>query len=179
MPELAESWEASKDAKTWTFHLRKGVEFHNGKTLTARDVVYSYKLHTAEGSSSVGKSLVASVVDVKADGDNTVVFTLKESNVGFPAVTAYGAFYIVPEGETDWDKGIGTGGYILEEFKPGIRSLVRKNPNYWKEGRAHFDSVEMICMRDPTARANGLITGQIDAYNSVPPQTVSFAQAQR
>ncbi|PWJ86330.1 peptide/nickel transport system substrate-binding protein [Pseudaminobacter salicylatoxidans] len=174
VPELAESWEPSKDAKSWAFRIRKGVEFHNGKTLTARDVVYSYQLHTAEGSASVGKSLIASVEDVRADGDDVVIFTLKQGNVGFPAITAYGAFYIVPEGETDFDKGVGTGGYILEEFRPGIRSLVRRNPNYWKQGRAHFDSVEMICMRDPAARANSLITGQIDAYNAVPPQTIAL-----
>lgn len=176
VPELAESWDSSKDAKTWTFHLRKGVEFHNGKTLTAQDVVYSYQLHLAEGSSSVGKSLIAGVADVRADGDDVVVFTLKDSNVAFPAITAYGAFYIIPDGETDFDKGMGTGGYILEEFRPGIRSLVRRNPNYWKEGRAHFDSVEMIAMRDPASRANSLVTGQIDAYNAVPPQTVALLE---
>lgn len=174
VPELAESWEPSKDGKSWRFKLRRGVEFHNGKTLTARDVIYSYSLHTKEGSTSVGKSLVRSIDSIKAEGDDVVIFTLKEANVGFPAITAYGAFYIVPDGETNFEKGVGTGGYILEEFRPGIRSIVKRNPNYWKEGRANFDSVELICMRDATARANSLIAGQIDSYNSVPPPTVGL-----
>lgn len=176
VPELAESWEASSDAKTWAFRLRKGVEFHNGKTLTAQDVVYSYSLHTAKDSPSVGASLISSVESIRADGDDLVVFTLRESNVDFPAVTAYGAFYIIPEDETDFDRGMGTGGYILEDFQPGVRSTVRRNPNYWKEGRAHFDSVEMFCMRDAAARANSLLTGQVDAYNGVPPQTVALLE---
>lgn len=174
-PELAESWEPSSDGKTWAFRIRKGVEFNNGKTLTAQDVVYSYQLHLPADSGSPGRQLITSITDIKADGDYAI-FTLSDGNVDFPSITAYGAFYIIPDGETDFEKGVGTGGYILEEFQPGIRSLVKRNPNYWKEGRAHFDSVEMICMRDATSRANSLIAGQIDAYNAVPPPIVSLLE---
>ncbi len=179
VPELAESWEGSPDAKTWTFKIRKGVQFHTGKTMTARDVVYSFNLHTAPASRSPAKPFVKQIASLKTDGDNVVVFELKDGNVGFPAITAYGAFYIVPEGTTDFGKGVGTGGYILEQLQPGVKSIVKRNPNYWKEGRAHFDSIEMICMKDATARANALLTGQIDAYNAVDPKTVKLLKRNR
>ena len=61
--ELAESWEASADAKTWTFKLRKGVTFHNGKAFGADDVIESLKIHTAEGAKSAAKPIVASISD--------------------------------------------------------------------------------------------------------------------
>ncbi|MEZ0168530.1 ABC transporter substrate-binding protein [Microvirga sp. TS319] len=176
IPELAESWKGSKDAKTWTFSLRKGVTFHNGKPFTADDVIYSFNLHLKEGSKSQARPLLAQVASMKADGPNTVIFDLKDANVGFPAITSAVGLYIVPNGETDFDKGVGTGGYILEHFQPGVKSVVRRNPNYWKADRAHFDTVEMICMKDATARANALLTGQIDAYNSVDAKTVSLLQ---
>lgn len=173
VPELAESWEASKDAKTWTFKLRRGVTFHDGKTLTPQDVIYSYRLHMKAGAKTPAKPIVEQIEDIKADGD-AVVFTLKDGNVDFPALTTYAALYIVPDGTTDFAKGNGTGGYLLESFQPGISSLVKKNPNYFKAGRAHFDSVEMFAIKDATARANALLTGKIDAYNAVDPKTVKL-----
>ena len=176
IPELAESWEGSKDAKTWAFTLRKGVTFHNGKPFTARDVIFSFGLHTAPGSKSVAKPMLAAVSGVKADGDYKVIFSLTSGNVSFPALASNYQFQIVPDGTTKFDDGIGTGGYMLEEFKPGIRSVVKRNPNYWKAGRAHFDSVEMLAMKDSTARSNALISGQIDAFNFVDPKTVALLE---
>ena len=76
IPELAESWEATPDATQWRFQLRKGVEFHNGKTLEAEDVIYSFNHHRGEDTKSAAKSLLAAVKEIKADGKHTVVFTL-------------------------------------------------------------------------------------------------------
>jgi ABC-type transport system substrate-binding protein len=76
-PELAESWEASKDAATWTFKLRKGVEFHNGKSLDAEDVIYSINHHRGKDSKSAAKGIVDPITDIKADGYWEVVW-LKE-----------------------------------------------------------------------------------------------------
>ena len=63
--ELAESWEASADAKTWTFKLRQGVTFHNGKAFDADDVIASLQMHTAEGAKSAAKPIVASITETK------------------------------------------------------------------------------------------------------------------
>ncbi len=176
VPELAESWESSPDAKKWTIKLRKGVEFHNGKTMDAQDVIYSINLHKKEKTRSVAKPFVAQIKDIKADGKHTVVFHLEKGNVDLPAIMTVYALLIVPAGTTDFDKGMGTGGYILESFKPGVRSFVKRNPNYWKEGRAHFDEVEMIGISDATARNNALMTGQIDAMNFVDLRTAHLLE---
>ncbi len=177
VPELAESWEGSADAKTWAFTLRKGVTFHDGKTMTAKDVIYSYNMHIKEGSKSSAKPLVASIASMKADGDNKIIFELSSGNVGFPAIVSNYSLLIVPDGTTDFSKGNGTGGYMLEDFKPGISAMVKRNPNYWKADRAHFDSVELVCIKDATARMNALISGEIHAYNFVDPKTVNLLKS--
>ena len=64
VPELAESWEGSKDAKTWTFKLRKGVTFHDGKSLTPADVVHSFNTHRREGSKSMTKPILAQIAGI-------------------------------------------------------------------------------------------------------------------
>ncbi len=65
IPELAESWESSKDAKTWTFKLRQGVEFHNGKTFDVEDAIYSLATHRREGTKSQAKAYLADVQEIK------------------------------------------------------------------------------------------------------------------
>ncbi len=177
IPELAESWEGSKDGKTWNFKLRKGVTFHNGKPLTPQDVVFSFQLHMGPDTKSVAKPFLSDVEEVVADGDSAVTFKLKSANVGFPALTTITAFVIVPDGTTDFEAGTGTGGYVLKEWDPGVRSFATRNPDYWKPNRAHFDSVEMIAMKDSTARNNALITGEIDAFNFVDPKTVNLLKS--
>lgn len=176
IPELAESWSASPDAKTWTFKLRSGVQFSDGKPLTPADVIFSFKLHLGDQTKSGAKPFVSQIAEMKADGPNTLVFVLKDGNVGFPALTSYAGLFIVPDGTTAFDKGIGTGGYTLAEFQPGVKAVLKRNPNYWKAGRAHFDSIELIGIKDSTARANALLTGQLDAYQAVDPKTVRLLE---
>lgn len=174
IPELAESWEGSKDAKTWVFKLRKGVEFHNGKPFTAADVVYSLNLHRKPGTPSTAAPMLEPVVDVRATGDLEVTVELKSGNVGLPDLMTLETLSMVPDGTTDFSKGIGTGGYVLENFEPGVKALVKRNKNYWKEGRAHFDSVETICIKDAAARTSALVSGEIDACNFVDLKTVNM-----
>lgn len=174
VPELATSWDSNDALTVWTFQLREGVEFHNGKTMDADDVVFSINLHRGEASYSQVKSLVSVISDVKATAPNEVTFTLDKPNAGFPALLSVTCLYIVPAGDTNYDAGIGTGPYILESYEPGVKSVVRKNPNYWKEGRGHFDSVEMLAIRDVNARTTALQTGQIDVMNAVDPTTANL-----
>ena len=165
IPELAESWEPTPDAKVWRFYLRKGVEFHDGKSLLAEDVLDSVNHHRKEDSKSVFKSLAKQIVDVKAEGKYTVVFTLEAGNADFPYALSDQHVSIFPAGTTDLSKGIGTGGYVLEKWEPGVRAFTKRNPNYWKEGFAHFDEVEVTAINDVNARTSALRTGQIDVIN--------------
>lgn len=173
VPELAESWESTPDAKEWRFNLRKGVEFHNGKTMDAEDVIHSINLHRGEKSKSAAKSIVKAVKELKADGKNAVVFKLSDGSADFPFVASDYHLGIVPAG-TDGkglEKGIGTGGYVLQSHEPGVRAVTKRNPNYWKEGRAHFDEVETIGIADVNARTNALKTGEIDFMNRAETKT--------
>jgi peptide/nickel transport system substrate-binding protein len=167
IPELAESWESSPDAVKWVFKLRQGVQFHNAKTMKAEDVIASINWHRGKESKSAAKGIVDPIADIKIDGDYTLVFTLKEGNADFPYILSDPHLTIVPAGTrgADWDKGLGTGGYTLIEWEPGFRALTKRNPNYWKEGRAHFDEIETLGIADVTARMTALNTGQIDAMN--------------
>ena len=168
-PELCESWDSSDDAVTWTFKLRKGIEFHNGKTMDADDVVASFNHHRGEDSKSAAKTILDPVVEIEADGKDTVVFALAEGNADFPYIVSDYHIPIMPakNGTVDWKSGTGTGGYILESYEPGVRTALKRNPNYWKEGRAHFDGSEVLAIIDPAARTNALTTGEVDVISRV------------
>jgi peptide/nickel transport system substrate-binding protein len=172
IPELAESWESTPNAAKWVFKIRKGVEFHNGKTLDAHDVVFSINHHRAAESKSPVKSLLAPIKEVKADDKHTVVFELTDGYADMPALLTDYHLVIVPEGYTTWNDGLGTGGYIMKEIEPGVRVLSVRNPNYWKAGRAHFDEIEGIAIHDVNARTAALRTGKIDVMDSPDLKTV-------
>ncbi|MEO1190309.1 MAG: ABC transporter substrate-binding protein [Pseudomonadota bacterium] len=175
VPELAESFEPSADAKTWRFNLRKGVTFHNGQPLTAQDVILSYQQHMGEDSKSAAKSSVGQIESFKADGDHTVVFTLAAGNADFPYLLSDYRLPILPakDGKLEWQQGQGTGPYMLQNFNPGVAATFTKNPNYWKADAAYFDSVEIITILDPAARQNALVTGEVDAIDTVDPKTAN------
>ena len=160
--DLAESFEPSNGAKVWAVKLRKGVTFHNGKDVTAADVIASVRHHMGENSKSAVKSVVAQIEDIKADGDQ-VIFTLKGGNGDFPYVLSEHRLPIMPatdSGEAEWKSGIGTGPYVLEEFKPGEVTRAKRNPNYFRD--TWFDEVEILSIIDPTARTNALLSGELD-----------------
>ena len=174
-PELAQSWEASPDAKTWHFKLQQGVEFHNGKSFTSEDVVASLNHHLGEDSKSAAKGILAGIVSVKADGKHGVTVELSGGDADFPFLMTDYHLNMCPankDGTIDWQSGIGTGGYVLKQNDPGVRSFTTRNPNYWKEGRAFFDEVEITQIGDPTARSQALQTGSLDVMNNVSTNTV-------
>ncbi len=169
-PCLATEWEPSADAKSWTFTLRQGVEFHDGKTLTVEDVTASIRHHLKEGSESSVKTLAEQITQMKADGNNVIVFDLAKPNVDFPYMFASANFSICPatgDGGIDATSGNGTGGYVLREWQPGIQALVERNPNYWRDDRAWFDQIEMLTVADSSARMNALKSGDVDVIDDV------------
>ena len=99
--ELAESWSASDDAKIWTFKLKKGVEFHNGKPFVADDVIESLEHHVSETSKSAAKPIIASIDSMAKDDDHTVTLTLKTGNADFPYLLSDYHILIYPAGMKD------------------------------------------------------------------------------
>lgn len=174
--ELAESFEASKDAKVWTFKLRKGVEFHNGKTVTSDDVVTSFNHHRGQDSKSSAAALLEQLESISTDGADTVTFTLRGGNADWPYIVSDYHLAIHPSNgdKSDWQSGIGTGAYKIEYFEPGVRTLFSKNPNYFKDGRGHFNEVETISIIDTNARQNAITTGEVEVIDRVDLKTVAL-----
>ena len=165
-PELAESFDPNSNATEWTFKIRKGVTFHDGKKLTADDVIYSMNRHLGEDSVSVFKSVIASVKEWKKTGPYEVKAIMHSPNADLPSLLGLFQAKIVQNGTTG--DGIGTGPYVTEFFDPGVKSLHTRNNNYWREG-ANFDAVEITAITDPVARVNAVISGDVDMGISIEP----------
>ncbi len=174
-PELAESWSASDDASVWNVKLRQGVEFHDGKTMDADDVVASINHHRGEKSKSAAKPLLKAMKDIKADGKNNVVITLESGNADLPWILSDYHLAIGAsdgEGKINWEKPNGTGGYKLEKIEPGVRASFKRFANFYQPDSAYFDEVEIISIIDVTARTNALTSGDIDVMDRCDLKTV-------
>ncbi len=172
--DLATEWVASNGGTRWTFTLRQGVEFHNGKSMTQQDVIDSINYHRGEDSSSGGKSLMDGVTDIKADGSDKVVFDLSSPNADFPFYLSQYFFAIVPskDGVPDMTSGVGTGPFVLEEFDPGVRAVGRRYENYYKGDKPYVDSAELLSIRDTAARMNAIRTGEVHIIDNVELRTI-------
>ena len=172
VPELVESYDVDDSAKTWIFNLRKDVEFHNGKSFDSDDVIASFQHHMGETKSPV-KGLLEQVTSMRKDGKHQVIFELTAGNADFPYIA--GDYHIAmqpsKDGEISANDGIGTGPYMVKDFDPGVRGLMTRNPNYWKEGHGHFDEMELLSIIDPVARTNALTTGEVDLIDRVETKT--------
>ncbi len=180
VPALAESWEAEPGAQVWRFKLRRGVTFHNGKPFTAEDVIWNIDYHRGPDSKSSLRQQTSEIKEMKVDGDY-LVFALEAGNADFPYLLADSKLCIVPAGtsEADFEKGIGTGPFMMKEYTVGVRSLCARNPNYWRTGAPYFDEVEIIGINDAQARINALLSGQVDVINRLDPRLVGSMQNNR
>ena len=130
--DVAESFEPSDGAKKWVFKVRNGITFHNGKTVTADDVIASLQHHLGENSKSAAKSLLKEIVTMKADGAETVVFELSGGKADVPYTLSD---YHLPimlkkyDGSVAWASGIRTGAYMREKFTPGVSGTFYKRAN--------------------------------------------------
>ena len=175
VPNLATEWESADEAKVWTFKLREGVEFHDGKPFTAADVIYSINEHIKEGSESPSKPLLSPIVDMKADGDHVLVITLNSGNADFPVLMGHDYHTsVVAEGWVDGDPVNGTGPYRLSDFEPGRESITEKNANYWNEDAGHVDAFITQGIPDNAARGNALRSGDVDMTLRVEPRLASL-----
>jgi peptide/nickel transport system substrate-binding protein len=179
-PALAESWD-STDGKTWSFKLRRGVTFHDGRPMTPDDVVASLNYHRSPDSKSFVKPIADQFEEIKADGPDSVLIVMRSANADLPASLNTPAFTIYPASDSgiDWQSQNGTGGYVLKSHEPGVRAYLERNPNYWRDDRAFAEEVELLCVEDPAARVNALITGQVQAIDDVDLKTVARLKGQQ
>ncbi len=176
--ELAESFEPADGAAKWIFNLRKDVTFHNGKTLTADDVIATFNIHRGEDTKSAAKGLVTAVKDIKKDGDNRVIFEMESGNADLPYIVSdYHFMIMASDGSGNVNvsaKDNSTGGYVMTDFEGGVRASFKRNANYWKADAAYFDETELLSVVDPTARQSAMLNGDVDVADSIDPKTVSL-----
>ena len=104
---------------------------------------------------------------------------LESGNADFPYIVSDYHLAIMPadsEGKVDWTTHIGTGGYVLQDWDPGVRASFKRNPNFYKSGKANFDEVEMLVVADVVARTNALTTGDLDLMDRCDIKTVHLLQ---
>ena len=177
VPRIAEEYSSSPDAKVWQFKIRQGVEFHNGKTLTADDVIATLQRHTDEKSQSGALGIVQGISEMKAEGD-MVTLTLAAANADLPYLLADYHLVIQPNGGMDDPAaGIGAGAYKVVVNEPGVRHGFEKFANYWDDTAGHADQVEILVINDTTARVAALQSGQVHMINRVDPKVYKLLKA--
>lgn len=174
IPSLAESWSPSPDAVVWTFKIRKGVQFHNGKEMTTDDVVATLKRHSDDKAESGALGVMKSIKSIENKGGDLVV-TLDSGNADLPQIFTDYHLVIQPNGGVDNPTaGIGTGPYKVTSFQPGVRMTFERHANDWRSDRGFAETVEFITMNDGTARVAALSSGQVHYINRVDPKTVAL-----
>jgi peptide/nickel transport system substrate-binding protein len=186
IPGLATSWTPSADGKTLTLKLRPNVKFADGSPVTTDDIIWSLN-RAVDPKNGIWNFLLASVASVKAEGDDTIVLSLKNPDPSLPAALATFNAAIMPhklfeaaKGATDAEKAqnfaehpIGSGPFILASWQRGSNMVLKRNPYYWKKDEAgrqlpYLDEVNLTVVPDDATRILQLKAGQIDATEFVP-----------
>lgn len=156
----------------WELKLRPDVTWHDGKPFTADYVIYT--LQEMNDAKHISHSSVTNVKlgDVKKLNDLTLRIPLKSPNARLFDSFVQQNTVIVQDGAKDFSKPVGTGAFMFDSFSVGERSLCKRNPNYWEEGKPYVDEWEDISIDDNAARLNALLAGEIDMMSQLP-----FAQA--
>lgn len=178
VPVLATSWESNADATQWTFHLRQGVKFHDGKDFGADDVVYTFK-RLLDTKLAPGGAASLSFLDpngIEAVDEYTVRFTTKNPVVELPLLLNGKLSLIVPNGAKTEDlklHGVGTGPFMQDKFVPGgaVR-VLKRNPNYWQPGLPKADCLEIRVISEATNRMAAIAGNEADLALLIDPATL-------
>lgn len=164
-PELAVAWEANPVADAWTFTLREGVTFHDGRPLTSQDVAYTLRhiLDPEVGSPGAAVLEIVAADRLETPDDRTIVVRLAQPHADFPLLMLHYAAYIIPDGSgaTVGQTGIGTGPFRLEELTVGNGVSLVANDRYWG-GTPALAQIRGIGIAEADARVNALLADQVD-----------------
>ncbi len=180
IPDLAESWEISDDGLTYTFHLRKGVKWHDGHPFTAADVVWTYKQIMSHKEAPANRHF-APVESIEAPDDYTVVMKLKEPSAPLLGFLAWYGIYIMPKhlyditengSPVDWlnnphnQNPIGTGPFKFVEWVKGDHVTLVKNPDYFM-GEPYLDKIVFKIIPDENTALQAFLNGEADYDGNV------------
>ena len=181
---IATGYEVNETGIVWTFHIRENVSFHNGKPLTAEDVVFTFNRLRDPAVGAATVDLYANISDVEAVDDYTVRFTLEKPNPDFITYDLNDYHALIMDNETDdfeteWN---GTGPFMIEKYIPEDRLVMKRNPNYWMkdengESLPYLDGYEFIFLSDPSAQVEALQGGQVHWINYVSPEFIDPLEA--
>ena len=171
-PCLAETWEASDDGLSYTFHLRQ-TNFHDGTPCTAEDVAFCLE-RCALDEKSGWAFLFGAVDKIEAPDEKTVTVALKSTWAPFEADLAlYGASIFSKaafdaQGDELWEHPIGTGAFMFDSWEKGAQVVLKKNPLYWDEGKPYLDELTFKVLTDSNARVLQLQGRELDIATDVP-----------
>ncbi len=187
LPGIAESWTVSKDQKTYTFKLRKGVTWHDGKPFTSEDVKFSVE-KVITPFHSRGRTYFGEVAAIETPDASTVIFKLNQPVPYFLSAFQPSESPMMPRhGFTDEEVAqgrirtakimqapIGTGPFKLKEWKKGSHIILERHAGYWKPGRPYLDQVILRVLPDGSARAIAVEKGEVDLapMSALPPAEI-------
>jgi peptide/nickel transport system substrate-binding protein len=178
-PVLATKWQGSKDGKTITFTLRKGVTWHDGKPFTSADVAFS-AMKVWKPMQNLGRTIFANLEAVDTPDKLTAVFRFSKSTPlqlienALPAASSVLPKHLYEGTDIKTNKyntaPVGTGPFTFAEHKPGEFYRLERNQNYWAKGLPYLDRIIYRVMPDAGAKAAALETGdiQLTAFSAVP-----------
>ncbi|MCZ8321057.1 MAG: ABC transporter substrate-binding protein [Novosphingobium sp.] len=187
LPLLAESHELSPDGLTYTIRVRKGVKFHTGGVMTARDVAYSYNYIRDPKNGSPGAGDFGLISAIEAVDDHTIRMTLSSPNAAILMTMGnkYGAvvpagYFDAPDAKTKLNQvSVGTGPFKLAEFKPNSNVTLVKNADYWEPGVPYLDRVNFVSVPNGASLLVGLRNGRIDMAPLTRPQDIRQVEGAR
>jgi peptide/nickel transport system substrate-binding protein len=181
-PALAESWEQSEDGLTWTFNLREGVMFHNGREMTAEDVKWSFErlINPETGGGNAGNVGPADT-QIEVIDDYTVSITHSEPVGILPQTLGYNPASGIVAQESLEDDGtinipIGTGPFQIAEVEGTTRLVLEKFDDYWQEEYPYLDQIVIEPIPDDTVRETALLGGEVDWVLAIAPQNFESLQ---
>ncbi len=179
LPGLAHAWDLSDDGLTYTFHLREGVQFHDGAPFSAEDVVFSLDRARAEDSTNAQKQLFAAIETVTAIDPLTVQVTLSQPQGAFLFNMAWGDAVIMSPASvaSNATNPVGTGAFRFVRWVQGDRLELERNPYYWGEAPA-LERATFRFISDPSAAFAAMMAGDVDAFPNFPaPESLAQFQA--
>jgi peptide/nickel transport system substrate-binding protein len=168
-PSVAEAATPNGDNTQWTIRLRDGVEFHNGKTLTADDVMFSLAKVTDPEKPGSGGTELAKILELKNSrivDPKTILLQLNSPYAVLDQLLAEYTVGIVPT-DFDVDNPVGTGPFAYRRFVPGQLSQFARHDNYW-DGPAFVDELIIYDFADDAAKVNALLAGQVQSVDNLP-----------
>jgi peptide/nickel transport system substrate-binding protein len=175
---LAEEFTPNADATEWTVRLRKGVTFHNGKELTAEDVIYTYKRIVNPKNPGIGATgiMAVDIANMKAVDKYTVKVPCSSPFSSLYVLQPTFNYSIVPVG-FDPKNPVGTGPFRFESFIPGVQSVFTRYENYWQAGLPYVDKVTITDFSDLTSQINAVTTGAVDLINSLSASSIQAVRS--